>query len=493
MKTYNASTEKKTIHLLLNNESAIELCLSAGLTADAFATERHQIIFGAIVDLYVEQTIAAGDDLDVLVSRIEYEDDEDKKQTMLALKKLQSLKLNNGKPIQMKFLQTYIKELKDLLTVRKVIRCTQRITNCINNESSTVEELLQAVDGFSDEVIESDGIVRMDMASAVDETIKEIVDDAESDNNIKFFVDELDEMAKILRGYLTYIIGAPGVGKSAVTLNMASKMSDAGVKVGYFTLEMNIPDCVKRLISIREGIYSQRMLDPKLLKSNDWKIIERVLDDKGGLKVNNIFFVGKPDISLAEFRNEIVRLVKVHDIDVVIVDYYQLIRFESDSNLPESVEIPRVSNALKTFAGQYYMNPYGKLKKIPIIALSQVVKDVERRDDKHPYMNDMYYGGAKDARLVVSLYRDEYYYPDDTTKPDVIEFGIVKQNNGVMNEWVDAHFDSLTFSIRSLTDDERSIIDDAEDDDDDYTDRKRSSKKSKSVDEESDEDYEDDD
>lgn len=494
MKASNSSTEKKVLNLLLNNESAIEMCLSAGIVTDDFSIERHKYIYDAIVELYVSQTVSAGDDLDIIIPLILYDDEEDKKQTVLVLKKLQSLTLSGGKPIQFKFLPTYIKELKDLHTVRKIIRRTQMITNCLASETSTVDELIEITSGMEEDVSGSDSIIRMDMPEAVESTIREIVEDAETDNNIKFFISELDEIAKILKGYLTYVIGAPGIGKSAVTLNMASKMSDLGVRVGYFTLEMNVQDCVKRLISIREGIFSQRLINPKLMKNNDWKLIEKVLDDEGGLKTNNIFWRGKPDLSIAEFKAEVTRLVKVHDIDVVLIDYYQLIKWEADTSLPESVEIPRVSNALKTLAGQYYLNPYGKLKKIPFVALAQVNKDVERREDKRPTMNDIYYGGAKDARLVVGLYRDEYYYPDDTTKPDTIEFGIVKQNNGVMNEWVDAHFDSLTFDIRDLTDEEKSIIDEAsENEDDDDEDIPRRKKKQKSDSYEDDGDYEDED
>jgi replicative DNA helicase len=496
MKTYNSQTERKVLNLLLNHEGAIEIALSMNLLEEDFSIERHKLFYATIVDIYVEQTIAVGDDLDIIISKIDYEDDDDKKQSVLNLNKLQRLKLASGKPINIKYLQAYIKELKDLSLVRKVIRCTQNITKCLNTNGSTVEELMEAVNSFEEEIVSDNTVVRMDMSQAINETVKEIVDDAEDDNNVRFYIEELDEKAKILKGYLTYIIGAPGIGKSAVTLNLANNMSDNGVKVGYFTLEMNVPDCVKRIISIREGIYSQRMLNPKLLKSNDWKLIEKVLDEGNGLKTNNIFWVGKPDLSVYELRSEISRLVKIHDIDVVIIDYYQLLKMDSDSTLPESIEIPRVSNALKTIAGSYFVNPHGKLKKIFVIALAQVVKEVERREDKRPTMNDIYYGGAKDSRLVVSLYRDEYYYPEDTTKPNVIEFGIVKQNNGIMNEWVDAHFDVSTYEIRDLSEDEKSIIEenesyDDEEDDDDYKPKKQRKVRSKKTSYEEDvDDYE---
>lgn len=460
MKTSNIQTERKVLSLLLNNESAIETALSMGLVVDDFSNDRHRHMYSAIVDVYVEQSIAVGEDLDILIPLVDYFDDDDRKQNTAALKKLQKLKLANGKDISMKFINTYVTELKNLSVVREIIRCTQEITKRINDEDTTVDELREAAQKFSEEISLDSSVVRMDMPEAVKSTILEIVEESESDNNIRFFIDELDDKAKILKGYLTYVIGSSGMGKSAVLLNMANRMSDEGARVGYFSLEMTIADCIKRIISIRESIFSQRLQNPKLLKSKDWELIEKVLDS--GLKTNNIHWRGKPDMSIAEFEREVTYLVKVHDIDVVLVDYYQLLKMDDGSSFSESIEIPRVSASLRTIAGKSYINPKGKQKKISIVALSQVVKEVERREDKHPYMHDMYYGGAKDARLVVALYRDEYYYPDDTEKPDIIEFGIVKQNNGMMNEWVDAFYNVSTFEIRDLTDDERVASEDDE-------------------------------
>ena len=84
-------------------------------------------------------------------------------------------------------------------------------------------------------------------------------------------------------------------------------------------------------------------------------------------------------------------------------------------------------------------------------------------------MNDLYFGGYKDARLVIGIYRDEYYHPEDTTKPNVMEFGILKQNNGVMNEWVDAYYEANTFRVRPLTESEKELLMEYEDEvDEDY-------------------------
>ena len=305
----------------------------------------------------------------------------------------------------------------------------------------------------------------MNPNEALRSTISELVEESDTEVTVKFYLEELDNIAKILRGYLTYIEGRPGIGKSAVLLNMAEKMASNNVKVLYITMEMSVEDCVKRIIGIREGIPSQRFTNPKLLKTADWEKIGKYLDYES-FNIDNIYWIAKPDLSISELEQEITRHVKMHDIDIVMGDYYQLLKFKPDANLPEGVEIPRVSNALKTLSGNLYINPYGKLKKIFMVWLAQCKGEVERREDKHPYMNDMYYGGEKDARLVVGLYRDEYYNPDETPKPNVMEFGVVKQNNGIMNTWVDTHFDGNTYQLRDLTEDE---IDEIESNVDDYS------------------------
>lgn len=458
MKTSNSSTERKVLHLMLNNENAIEQCLMHNLTGDDFSTERNRMIFTKIIDVYLAQSIAVGDDLDIIIDVIDYDDVEDRKETILALNKLQKLKLPSGKAVNIKYLATYIKELKDLCIVRKIVRNTQELTRVLNSEDGSAEQLLEVVGNYEEISYNDSSLVRMNPSEALRSTISELVEESDTESAVKFYIEPLDEIAKILRGYLTYIMGAPGVGKSAVLLSLAEKMARNNVKVLYVTMEMSVQDCVKRIIGMRENIPSQRFINPKLLKVSDWEKIGKYLDGDT-YNIDNVFWVSKPDLSIPELEQEIIRHVKMYDIDIVMGDYYQLLKIKEDANLPESVEIPRVSNSLKTLSGNLYINPYGKMKKIFMLWLSQVTKEVERRDDKHPYMNDMYYGGAKDARLVVSLYRDEYYNPDETPKPNVMEFGIVKQNNGIMNEWVDAHFDGNTYILRDLTEDEMDEID----------------------------------
>jgi replicative DNA helicase len=476
MKTYDQNTERKILNLMLYNESAIELVLSIGLNTEDFAIERNQNFFNKMVDIYIEQAVAVGSDLDIIINRMEYDDEEDKKQCILSLTKLSKMKVGDGDEVPMKLLPAYVKELKDLALVRRVVRGVQGITRCLNNENSKVEDLTSSVEQLNNVMLENDGVVRMNMKDAVNETVKELMDEAESDEKVKFYIDELDEKAKILKGYLTYIAGSAGIGKSAEGLNLAFNITEHKGNVLYATNEMNIPDCVKKMIAMKEGINSQRLLNPKLLKAKDWKTIEQMLED-GELPSYNIYWSSKASMTVKELKSEIVRNVKLHDIDTVIIDYYQLLKLEKDSTLPESVEIPRVSNALKVMASEAYINPDGKLKKISIIALSQLVKTVEYRENKRPTMDDLYYGGAKDARLVIGLYRDEYYNPDTTTKPNIMEFGILKQNNGIMNEWVDTFFDYNTFKIRPLTEDEKELIAENTEDEDDEEEEEEKPKK----------------
>lgn len=480
MKTSNTSAERKVLNLLLRFDKAIDMALSLGLNEEDFSTDKNQELFETIVDGYVNSNFVPSDDLEMFMDNIPYEDDAEKKETVIYINKLFTLKVKvagQTSDINIKMLPKYIDILKALSVVRNIVVGMNKVQGVLMDEDSDYRDLVESVNTSFGTIMDRDsGVVRKTTKEAVNETIQELIDESEGNADIKLGLNkEIDENSKVMRGYVTYVLGAPGIGKSTVALNIGNNVASGhgGTmkrhKVLYVTQEMLINDNIKRIISMNHNIKSHKMQNPKLLDVNDWTKLDDILA-KDFFEEYGIMWLTRDNMTVGELRNEIAKYVRLYDIDVVLIDYYQLLKYTNEYEMSESVEIPRVSGSLKNMAREAYLNPAGQPKQVAIIALSQVVKDVEKREDKRPFMNDMYYGGAKDARLVISIYRDEYYYPDDTDKPNIIEFGIVKQNNGIMGIWSDSYFDNSIQKIRDLTDEEKELYSNLDDDDDDYED-----------------------
>lgn len=476
MQTSNQNIERKVLNLLLRFGEALDISLNLGLTADDFSTIKNKELFEILVDEYVNNNFVASDDLEHFINIVPYEDENEKKNTVVYLTKIYKLKVKIAgqvSEINIKMLPRYIDEMKRLSIVRRVISGVNRIQNVLLDEESDYRELMFALDEGLGNIIDNDkAVVRKSMSDAVKETIMELVDESENHSGIHLGINkDIDENAKIMTGYLTYIAGAPGIGKSAVLENIAVNLSEQGKKVLYVSLEMLINDNIKRIISMKQNIKTHKMQNPKLMDVDDWSKLDDLLSNDL-FEEYGIMWLSQDNMTTADLRSEIEKNVRLYDIDVVLIDYYQLLKITTEYEMSDSVEIPMVSSDLRRMANKMYLNPAGQPKQVAIIALSQVVKDVERREDKRPTMQDLYYGGAKDARLVLGLFRDEYYHPNDTDKPNILEIGIIKSNNGIAGIWSDSYYELTTQKIRDLTDEEKELINsyDEDGDDEEYSD-----------------------
>ena len=209
--------------------------------------------------------------------------------------------------------------------------------------------------------------------------------------------------------------GRPSMGKSAVMFNSSLALGKNGIPVLLMSKEMNRVSCVERLIAlesdvnlsdIRTSAYTQKRIDSVSAAIKSLKGLPILIDDKCW----NIDYV------ITTIR----KYVKLHGVKVVFVDYIQMFS-EKEENL--AAEIGAYSRRLKNLA---------KELNITIVVLSQLNRDVEKRDDKHPNLSDLKQSGdlEQDADIVIMLYRDEYYYKDKSKHPGEIEFLIRKFRNG---------------------------------------------------------------
>ncbi|MCY9541828.1 replicative DNA helicase [Paenibacillus alvei] len=231
--------------------------------------------------------------------------------------------------------------------------------------------------------------------------------------------DDLDRMtAGFQKSDLIIVAARPSVGKTAFALNIAQNV---GVKtketVAVFSLEMSDKQLAKRLLCSESRVDASRMRTG-YFEDGDW---EKMTNGISHLAESNVFLDDTPGLNVYEIRAKCRRLKKEHGLGMIIIDYLQLIagRGRGDNRQQEVSEISRM---LKQLAREL---------DVPVIALSQLSRGVEQRQDKRPMMSDLRESGSieQDADIVAFLYRDDYY-DKESEKKNIIEIIIAKQRNG---------------------------------------------------------------
>ena len=203
---------------------------------------------------------------------------------------------------------------------------------------------------------------------------------------------------------LIIIAGRPSMGKTAFATNIASNISkevevkEKNKNVLFFSLEMSSEQLATRLMGELAELSSENIRTGNLSKTDFSKLL--ISSEK--LKKLNLFIDDSPALSISSIRTRARRMKRKHGLDLLVLDYLQLVNGESRSNDNRVQEISDITRGLKAIA---------KELNIPVIALSQLSRKVEDREEKRPQLSDLRESGAieQDADLVVFLYREEYY------------------------------------------------------------------------------------
>ncbi|MCW8926921.1 MAG: replicative DNA helicase, partial [Xanthomonadales bacterium] len=222
---------------------------------------------------------------------------------------------------------------------------------------------------------------------------------------------------------LIIVAGRPAMGKTTFAMNIAENAAVRhGKSVAVFSMEMASLQLVMRLFSSM-GQIEQNKLRTGTLDDSDWPKLTSAMNL---LHKSKIFIDDTPALSPAELRARARRLKRRHDIDMIVVDYMQLMAVPGTRE-NRATEIAEISRSLKTIA---------KELNIPVVALSQLNRDLEKRQDRRPVMSDLRESGSieQDADLIVFIYRDEVYTKDACNEPGVAEIIIGKHRNGSIGD-----------------------------------------------------------
>ncbi len=252
---------------------------------------------------------------------------------------------------------------------------------------------------------------------------------------------DLDKLTGGLqKGDLIIIAARPGVGKTSLMNNIGYHAAFRHrQRVAIFTLEMSNEQLVQRFVASETAIDSQRLRVGDL-RDDEWGALTKVCMQMADLY---IFLDDTPSLSPLDLRVKSRRIYQEYGLDLIIVDYLQLMQGENGSRSDNRVqEISYISRALKGIAREL---------KVPLIAGSQLSRTVEQRSDKRPMLSDLRESGSieQDSDIVTFIYRDEIYNPDTEFK-NIAEISVAKNRNGPTGK-VNLFFDKHLTSFKNLS------------------------------------------
>jgi replicative DNA helicase len=232
---------------------------------------------------------------------------------------------------------------------------------------------------------------------------------------------DFKELDRLLSGLwpqdLVILAARPGMGKTALALTVALNVAKNGVPVGFFSLEMSKEQLVQRLLAAEAKI-DQKRLRTARLEDEDW---QKLIDAAGRVSAAPIYINDTPAPSVREIRAKAKRLKGERGLGLIVVDYLQLMQSTRRTENRQQ-EIAEISRSLKGLA---------KELDLPVLALSQLSRAVEQRQEKRPVMSDLRESGSleQDADVIMFIYREEYYLKD-SEKKGIAEIIVAKQRNG---------------------------------------------------------------
>ncbi|QAY67518.1 replicative DNA helicase [Paenibacillus protaetiae] len=318
----------------------------------------------------------------------------------------------------------YAQIVEEKSMLRRLIRTA---TNIVSSGYSGAEEVNVLLSDAEQRIMEisnrrsGSGFVSIrDVLMEVFEKVEHLYTNKGGTTGIPSGFTDLDKMTSgFQRSDLIIVAARPSVGKTAFALNIAQNVGvRAGETVAIFSLEMGAAQLVQRMICAEANVDAGRMRTGHL-EGDDWEKLTMAI---GSLSEAQIFIDDTPGITVADIRAKCRRLKKEKGLGMILIDYLQLIQGRGKPGENRQQEVSEISRTLKQIAREL---------DVPVIALSQLSRGVEQRQDKRPMMSDLRESGSieQDADIVSFLYRDDYYN-QDSEKKNIIEIIIAKQRNG---------------------------------------------------------------
>ena len=317
----------------------------------------------------------------------------------------------------------YANIVKEKATLRKLIKVNEEIANECYLQNESVDDIMADTEKKIFNLLQNkSGGDYVPIKTVVINALEKIEQASKTKGSVTGiatgFVDLDYRMSGLQPSDLILVAARPSMGKTAFVLNIAQYVAfHSDMCTAIFSLEMSKEQLVNRLFSLESRVDAQLLRSGNLADS-DW---EKLIEGAGTIGRSKLIIDDTPGISISELRSKCRKYKLEHDLKLIIIDYLQLMSGSGKSDSRQQ-EISDISRSLKSLAREL---------NVPVIALSQLSRQVEQRPDHRPMLSDLRESGAieQDADVVMFIYRDDYYNKDTPDK-NIAEIIIAKQRNG---------------------------------------------------------------
>jgi replicative DNA helicase len=442
-KISNVQRERELIGLFMLSRDALNVAIEENFTAVECVNQNNLDILNIILEesRYNMDFIPSSH---YIIDKLELTDEKDITQTQLKLNRYKKMiereVVNDAQFIDMT--RRNIFKLRDLYTKRKVI---QVLKNGLDNIDVPARDFISGFQKGLNEVEINDGLI---VEVSIHTGFKELKESMQYqlENGIEFGIQfglrDFDKMTQdqIALGTLTYIVGRPSNYKTGTALNLAQNAAEKyGIPTAFFSHEMSTPDVYRRLLSRVTGIPMKKLKRPGELEESEWQQLDEAIKL---VESWPLFVIDSAKLNIGQIDSVLSYLKSKYGIQLVLEDYFQLIRTRKGNIPTEEFEFGQISEELRMMA---------KNHEVAMIALSQANRGCEQRDDKRPTMKDIRSTGKaeQDAHNIFYVYRDEFYYGSQSELPNHMEIGALKIREGELRKAL-FHFNGAKATIGNV-------------------------------------------
>ena len=412
---HSLEAEQSVLGAMLMDKEAVAAALDI-CSPDDFYSRQYGVIFESIAELFDE-----GKPVDMITVQAKLKE-KDVPPEVAGIDFIRSIFDYSPTSANVK---SYAGIVHEKAVKRRLIKVNEEIENRCYADSDGMDELLSETEEKIFRILEARGASEIRSIEEVTVNVMERIHAAFMNGGSVAgiptgFIDLDQKTAGLQPSDLILIAARPSMGKTAFVLNIVEHAAlKKGLKCMVFSLEMSSEQLVNRLLSMESGIDAQKMRNGQLTSTDFDQLLEAAVRISGA---SNLVIDDTPGISVSEVRSRCRKQKLEHGLDLVIIDYLQLMSGSSKKNDNRQQEISEISRNLKALAREM---------KAPVVALSQLSRACEQRPEHRPMLSDLRESGAieQDADVVMFLYRDDYYNKD-TEHPNEAEVIIAKQRNG---------------------------------------------------------------
>ena len=409
----NLEAEQSVIGSMIMDREAI-IVASEVLIREDFYHQQYGILFEAMVELFNEEQPV---DVVTLQNRLR---EKDVPAELSSMEFVGELVTSVPTSANIKY---YANIVKEKAMLRRLIKVNEEIANQCYLDRDSVDDIMAETEKQIFNLLQNrSGEDFVPIKQIVIDALEKIELASKQKGNVTGiatgFVDLDYRTSGMQPSDLILVAARPSMGKTAFVLNIAQYVAfHSNLATAIFSLEMSKEQLMNRLFALEARVDAQLLRSGNLADS-DW---EKLIEGAGTIGKSKLIIDDTPGISISELRSKCRKYKLEQDLKLIIIDYLQLMSGSGRSDSRQQ-EISDISRALKGLAREL---------NVPVIALSQLSRQVEQRPDHRPMLSDLRESGAieQDADVVMFIYRDDYYNKDTEDK-NIAEIIIAKQRNG---------------------------------------------------------------